>query len=183
MRFLSIFLMLLTCILSSLSPSHNAQAGTAYDFTFRGIDGSDINLNDFRGKVLLVVNTASRCGYTHQYAGLQTLFDTYKDDGFVVLGVPSHDFSQEPLSNAAVKEFCEVQFGINFPMAAKTSVKTEQKHPFYSWTQQQLGRQGIPSWNFHKILINRQGQAIKGYSPAVTPLARLLVDDIKQALE
>jgi glutathione peroxidase len=175
MRFVS-FLM-------ALSLPMMVMAKSAYDFSFDAIEGGKLNLSEYRGKVVLVVNTASRCGFTPQYEGLQSLYEEMAPEGLMVVGVPSDDFSQEPLNNEGVKEFCEVTFGIDFPMTTKSHVKESDKtHPFYRWTAEELGRGGTPIWNFHKILIGRDGQAIKGYAPSFSPESKPLRQDIKDAL-
>ncbi len=158
-------------------------AKSAHDFSFEAIEGGKLHLSEYRGKVVLVVNTASRCGFTPQYEGLQSLYEEMAPEGLVVVGVPSDDFSQEPLNNEGVKEFCEVTFGIDFPMTTKSHVKkSDNTHPFYRWTAEELGRGGTPIWNFHKILIGRDGQAIKGYAPSFSPESKPLRQDIKDAL-
>jgi Glutathione peroxidase len=175
MRFVSFFM--------ALSLPMMVMAKSAYDFSFDAIEGGKLNLSEYRGKVVLVVNTASRCGFTPQYEGLQSLYEEMAPEGLMVVGVPSDDFSQEPLNNEGVKEFCEVTFGIDFPMTTKSHVKESDKtHPFYRWTAEELGRGGTPIWNFHKILIGRDGQAIKGYAPSFSPESRPLRQDIKDAL-
>ena len=124
-------------------------------FSFTSIDGQPLSLADYRGKAVLVVNTASRCGFTHQYAGLQTLWETYRDRGLVVLGVPSNDFgAQEPGSETEIKEFCIVNFNIDFPMTEKQVVSGANAHPFYQWSGEQLGVLSKPKWNFYKILLD-----------------------------
>jgi Glutathione peroxidase len=175
MRFVSFFM--------ALSLPMMVMAKSAYDFSFDAIEGGKLNLSEYRGKVVLVVNTASRCGFTPQYEGLQSLYEEMAPEGLMVVGVPSDDFSQEPLNNEGVKEFCEVTFGIDFPMTTKSHVKESDKtHPFYRWTAEELGRGGTPIWNFHKILIGRDGQAIKGYAPSFSPESKPLRQDIKDAL-
>ena len=127
----------------------------AYDFNFNGIDGNKIELSEYRNKVIVVVNVASRCGYTPQYEGLQTLYDKYKTKNLVVIGVPTNNFKQEPGSNSEIKDFCETNFGINFPMTEKIAVLGNNAHPFYKWAKDNYGMGAIPKWNFHKIIIGR----------------------------
>lgn len=156
-------------ILALLTASGSAQAqstDTAAGFRFASIDGGEIALADFFGSPVLVVNTASRCGFTSQYDGLQALYDRYRDRGFVVIGVPSDSFNQELADAAAVKEFCEVNFGIDFPMSGITSVSGPSSHPFYVWARKN-GAQ--PVWNFHKILLDGEGRIAGTYGPMVAP--------------
>lgn len=143
---------------------------TAYDFSFTTIDGDAMPLSQFEGKAILVVNTASRCGYTPQYAGLQSLHEARRNDGVVVLGVPSNDFGrQEPGSEGEIKEFCEVQFGVNFPMTEKEVVKGKDAHPFYQWAAAQFGKEAVPQWNFHKVLVGADGSVTAAFPSSTTP--------------
>lgn len=147
-----------------------AQQQSAHDFSFLSITGEVMPLSDYKGKVLLVVNTASQCGFTKQYADLQKLYEAYKDKGLVVLGVPSNDFGgQEPGSDSQIKDFCETNFDIDFPMAAKSVVKGEQAHPFYQWAAAQVTPLGRPRWNFHKYLIDTDGKLADWFSSMTNP--------------
>lgn len=140
-----------------------------YDFSLKDINGEDLNLSLFKGKVVLVVNTASRCGFTAQYDGLQKLYDGYKDEGLVVLGIPSNDFlSQEPGSNADIKKFCETKFGITFPMTEKVHVKGADTDPLYLWLSTQPHGE-TPGWNFHKFLIGQDGKLLQAFGSKITP--------------
>ncbi|MCL5777355.1 glutathione peroxidase [Limibaculum sp. FT325] len=142
----------------------------AHDFSFPGIEGGEIRLADFAGRPVLVVNTASRCGFTYQYDGLQALYDRYRDRGLVVLGVPSDDFGgQELATEAEVKEFCEVNFGLDFPMTAITTVKGTGAHPFYAWARATLGAEKAPGWNFHKYLVAPDGSLVDAFPTRVEP--------------
>lgn len=145
---------------------------TAYDFTATGIDGAERQLADYRGQVALVVNTASQCGFTPQYAGLEELYETYRDRGFVVLGFPCDQFGhQEPGSEDEIATFCESSFGVQFPMFAKIDVNGEDAHPLYGWLKGEksgvLG--GAIKWNFTKFLVNRDGEVVKRYAPQTKP--------------
>ena len=137
------------------------------NFSFDSIDGGKINFNDFDGKVVLVANTASRCGFTGQYKGLQDLYDTYKKDGLIVFGVPSADFRQEYKDSKEVKNFCEINFGINFPMSEVTQVVGKNAHPFYTWVAKEYNF--TPRWNFNKILIDKNGKIVNTYGAMVKP--------------
>jgi glutathione peroxidase len=156
---------------------------TAYDHVFTSIDGAPLPLTTFRDKVVLVVNTASKCGLTPQYAGLEKLYSDYKDKGLVVLGVPCNQFLfQEPGTEAQIKEFCETRFKIDFPMTAKVDVKGKKAHPFYKWAETALGKDAIPAWNFHKILVGRKGEAIRAFGPRTDPADADLAAEIERAL-
>ena len=156
-----------------------AMAQSVYDIEFKSISGQSLPLSAFKGKVLLVVNTASRCGYTKQYGGLQELYAQYADAGLVVLGVPSNDFSnQEPGSNEEIKTFCEVNFNITFPMTEKVVVTGNEAHPFFQWATANGGSK--PRWNFSKYLIGRDGRLVDSYSAITTPAG--LKKDIEKAL-
>ena len=141
------------------------KAFTAHDFAFKSIDGQHTPLSNFAGKSLLVVNTASRCGFTRQYAELQELWSNFKDDGLVVIGIPSNDFGgQEPYSEDKIKEFCKVNFDIDFPMMEKVKVSGDNAHPFYRWALTEGGVLAKPRWNFHKYLFDKKGNLIDWFS-------------------
>jgi glutathione peroxidase len=145
-------------------------AGSAYDFSFKSIDGADLPLASFKDKAVLVVNTASRCGLTPQYEGLEALYSQYRDKGLVVLGVPCNQFmGQEPGSEAEIKSFCETRFSVDFPMTSKVEVKGDGAHPFYKWAEAGLGEPAVPVWNFHKILVGRDGQLVRAFGPRTEP--------------
>ena len=158
----------------------------AYSYSFKDINEEDvINLSDYKGKTLVVVNTASLCGFTYQYDGLQKLYDDYKDQGLVVLGVPSNDFgNQESGTNSEVKEFCESTFSITFPLTEKNVVKGKDAHPFFKWSKKELGFiGGVPRWNFHKIIIGKDGNAIAGYTALTRPSSKKFISEIEKALQ
>jgi len=157
-----------------------ATGTTLYDFEIDGIDGKELDLNDFKGKVVLVVNVASKCGLTKQYEGLQGLYEEYQDKGLVILGVPSNDFGrQEPGSDAEIVEFCTTKFDVTFPMTTKVSVKGDQAHPIYAWLTEAAGG---PKWNFHKYLIDKNGNLSAGFGSRTKPDAKELREAIDQAL-
>ena len=153
-----------------------------YDFTIESITGETINLNDYKDKVILVVNTASFCGFTKQYDELQELWDLYKDKGLVVLGVPSNSFNQEKKNNADVKEFCEVNFNINFPLTTITEVKGENAHELFKWAKNNYGKSAVPKWNFHKILINKEGKVEDTFASFTKPMSKKLIKSIENIL-
>jgi len=147
------------------------------------IDGAALSPETFRGKVVLVVNTASQCGYTPQYDGLQALWTRYRQDGLVVLGVPSNDFGgQEPGSNDEIASFCQLNYGVDFPLLEKQSVTGQKAHPLYRWAKDVSGAAAVPRWNFHKLLIGRDGRLIEPFASSVTPDAPVLRSAVEQAL-
>ncbi|MES3028712.1 MAG: glutathione peroxidase [Pseudomonadota bacterium] len=155
----------------------------AYDFEFHTIDGAPLPLETYRDKVVLVVNTASQCGLTPQYEGLEKLYSDYKDQGLVVLGVPCNQFAgQEPGTEAEIKDFCETKFNIDFPLTAKADVKGDTAHPFYKWAKDVLGEPAEPVWNFHKILVGKDGKLIRAFVPRTEPLDDEVVGAVKAAL-
>jgi glutathione peroxidase len=157
---------------------------TAHEFSFTAIDGGELALSDWRGRPVLVVNTASFCGYTPQYAGLEALWRKYKSDGLVVLGVPSNDFGQqEPGSAKEIKEFCETTYDIGFPLAEKQKVLGAEAHPFYRWVVAELGEAGAPRWNFHKYLVAPDGTLAGAWPSRVDPLAPEIAREIEPHLK
>lgn len=143
---------------------------TAHDFSFRSITGGDLPMAGFKGKAVLVVNVASQCGLTPQYAGLEALWKAKKGKGLVVLGVPANNFgAQEPGTEGEIKTFCETRFGVDFPMTAKEDVIGDGAHPLYKWLAGALGEDAAPKWNFHKYLINKDGTIAGVFGPRTTP--------------
>jgi glutathione peroxidase len=162
-------------------------ANSIYDFSLKNIDGKETSLADYRGKVVLVVNVASRCGFTPQYEGLEKVYLKYKDRGLVILGFPANNFGgQEPGSNEEIKSFCSLKYNVTFPMFAKISVKGDDIHPLYKYlTDKQSDPQfgGDVKWNFNKFLIGRDGKIIGRFEPAVKPESPEVAQAIEQALE
>ena len=155
----------------------------AYDFEFHTIEGGHLPLETYRDKVVLVVNTASQCGLTPQYDGLEKLYSDYRDQGLVVLGVPCNQFAgQEPGTEAEIKDFCETKFNIDFPLTAKADVKGDTAHPFYKWAKDVLGEPAEPVWNFHTILVGKDGKLIRAFGPRTEPLDDEVVGAVKAAL-
>lgn len=160
-----------------------AGTGPAHEFSFTSIDGDPMSMAEFAGKAVLVVNTASRCGFTPQYDGLQSVWETYRDRGLVVLGVPSNDFGgQEPGSEAEIKSFCETNFSIDFPMTEKQVVTGADAHPFYRWAADAGGADRAPSWNFHKYLISPDGQLVAAIPTRVAPTDPKAIEIIEKVL-
>ncbi|PHS76678.1 MAG: glutathione peroxidase [Rhodospirillaceae bacterium] len=160
-----------------------ANAQTAHDFTFKTIDGKPLPLSQYKGKAVLLVNTASLCGFTPQYEGLQALQDQYKDQGLVVLGVPSNDFGkQEPGSSAEIKDFCDINYSITFPLTEKEVVSGDSAHPFYKWAKSELGILAAPKWNFHKYLITPEGKLADWFSTMTKPGSAKVVKAVEAVL-
>lgn len=156
---------------------------SVHDFTVRTIDGQDQSLSAYKGKTLLIVNVASRCGYTPQYEGLEKLYQRYKAQGLVVLGFPSNDFgSQEPGTEAEIKQFCTLKYNVSFPMFAKVKVKGSDPAPLYQYLTSQPGKTGAVKWNFAKFLVGQDGQLIDRYDSGVEPLDRSLTQAIEASL-
>lgn len=171
---------------SAQQPTNNAHDfQNAYDFQFESL-GSDtpIKLEQFRGKVIMVVNTASKCGFTNQYSGLEALYKKYQDRGLIIIGVPSNDFGgQEPGTSEEIAHFCQLNYGVSFPMTKKTVVKGETRHPFYKWAHDVLGFGTAPKWNFHKYLIDRQGRLVNYFHSTTSPESGSLVRAIEALLD
>jgi glutathione peroxidase len=170
-------------MLAMMPTSAKAGPSDAFDHTFGAIEGGQMPLAQWRGKVLLVVNTASFCGYTRQYEGLQALWERYRERGLVVIGVPSNDFGgQEPKAEPEILGFCKGAFGVTFPLAAKEVVSGPRSHPFYRWALGALGNASGPRWNFHKYLVGRDGRLVAGYASGVEPGSAELTRAIETAL-
>ena len=165
---------------SFFNKSISASSGVAYDYKFDSIDGGQIELSDYKDKVIVIVNVASRCGYTYQYASLQKLYEEYKDEGFVVLGVPSRDFMQEYSAEEDVAEFCSTEYGVNFPMLATSKVRGPKASALYKKLIKQSGFS--PSWNFNKYLISRDGSVVSTYGSKVKPDSIELTSKIEELL-
>ena len=150
-----------------------------FDLNIKNINREVINLSKFRGKTILLVNVASKCGFTNQYTELQILYERYKDKGFVVIGVPSNQFGgQEPGSNEEIKDFCETNFNITFPITDKVDVKGDDAHTIYKWAKENHGKSTVPKWNFHKILINKKGKVHDTFNSFITPLSGKIIKQI-----
>jgi len=155
-----------------------------FSFPMQTIDGSDANLAQYQGKVVLFVNVASRCGYTPQYAGLEKLYEKYKDQGFVIVGVPANEFGkQEPGTNAEIKEFCSSKYNVTFPMLAKVKVKGDGITPLYDYLTKHAQPTGDIKWNFEKFLVGKNGQVVGRYLSKVTPESAELTQAIEAELK
>lgn len=155
-------------------------ATAVWSESFDSIDGGTLSLSDWSGQPVLVVNTASQCGFTGQYEGLQTLYDTYREAGLVVLAVPSDDFNQELGSAEEVKEFCEITFGLDMPMADITRVKGRNAHPFYKDVKAQTGFE--PRWNFNKVLVGPDGQIVETWGSRTRPMSPDITSEVERLL-
>ena len=153
-----------------------------FDFKINSITGEIINLKDYQNKLVLVVNTASYCGFTKQYDDLQLLWEKYRSDGLIVLGVPSNSFNQEKKADTEVKEFCDVNFNIDFPMTTITEVKGENSHEIFKWAEKNYGKSAIPKCNFHKILINKEGKIEDTYNSFTKPMSKKITSKIESLL-
>ncbi len=171
---------LLSVVGLMMGPSAKGGTESAHDFTFESIDGEPLPMSRFAGQPVLVVNTASMCGFTPQYEGFQTLWQRYRDRGLVLVGVPSNDFGgQEPGSEREIKKFCEVNFNVDFPLTAKQTVIGPEAHPLFQWFVETKGEGVAPRWNFHKYLVAPDGSLADTWPSRVTPLS----DEVTQAIE
>ncbi len=171
-------------LVAAEAPEGGWAADTVYPISMSGLLGGEVPMSAFQGKAVLVVNTASKCGYTPQYEGLQSLYEAKKDEGLVVVGVPSGDFMGQEYSDAEeIAEFCTLNFGVTFPMTAKDHVKGKNANAFYQWAEAQLGEDAVPKWNFHKVLIGKDGKAVAAFPTKTDPNAPELTQAIDAALQ
>jgi glutathione peroxidase len=155
---------------AAVALAEGSQGGPAHTFVFKTLDGAGMPLAAYRGKLLLVVNTASECAFTRQFADLQVLWETYRDRGLVVIGAPSNDFGgQEPGTAQQIKEVCSGEFGVTFPMTAKVAVRGQDVHPFFAWAERTAGQGNGPRWNFHKYLVSVDGRLIGSFPSPMNP--------------
>ena len=154
-----------------------------YDLKIKSITGDELNIAEMKGKTILLVNVASKCGFTKQYEELQQLYNNFKDKGLIVIGIPSNQFGgQEPGSESEIKNFCETNFNITFPMTSKYDVKGDNAHPIYLWAKETYGNSTIPKWNFHKILINKNGVIEDTFLSFTNPLSKKIIKKLEQIL-
>ena len=173
----------LIIMFSFLNKSMSENTKKIYDYKINLLNGDELNLSKFEGKILLLVNVASKCGFTKQYNDLQNLYEKYFEKGLIVLGIPSNQFGgQEPGSDDEIKNFCETNFNITFPMTTKHDVKGETAHPIYLWAKKTHGNSTIPKWNFHKILINRNGNVEDTFSSLTNPMSNKIIKKIESIL-
>ena len=176
-------LILFIIMFSFFSKNLSAYEKLAYDFSFINIKEGLINLKDYRGKTLIIVNVASRCGFTNQYDDLQRLWSNYKNKGVVVIGIPSNNFKQEPGSNKEIRKFCESTFGVDFPMAEKTNIIGKNAHPFFKWAKKDYGIAAVPKWNFHKIIINKNGKISNTFTSITKPYSKKFINFIEKEIK
>tara|TARA_B100001996_G_scaffold379237_1_gene364673 strand:+ start:1748 stop:2305 length:558 start_codon:yes stop_codon:yes gene_type:complete len=179
----TIFVLIIFAMLGIFNKSSAQYEKNFFDLSIKSIDGTNLELSKFRNKAVLIVNVASKCGFTKQYSDLQEVWDKYKNKGLVVLGIPSNQFGgQEPGTNEEIKEFCEVNFNINFPMTQKVDVKGDNAHNIYLWAKKNYGKSAVPKWNFHKILINKDGKIQNTYSSLTNPSSAKITNEIEKIL-
>ena len=176
--------LILLIIMFSFFYNANAKSNLlATSFSFNGIDGNVIDLGEYKDKIIVVVNVASRCGFTNQYEDLQTVWTNYKSKDLIVVGVPSDNFRQEPSSNKEIKDFCETTFGVDFPMTEKTNVIGKNAHPFFLWAKENYGMSAIPKWNFHKIIVGKDGKVIDTFSSITKPTSKKFIRSIEEEIK
>ena len=155
----------------------------AYDHNFIGIRGEVINLSDYKNKIIIVVNVASRCGFTGQYEDLQKLWETYRNKDIIIIGVPTNNFNQEPGTNEDIKTFCETTFGVSFLMTQKLNVLGDDAHPFYKWAKENHGNSAVPKWNFHKIIIGKDGKVNETFTSITNPSSTKFIKYIEKQIK
>ena len=170
-------------IMFSFLNNSKAENKSFYDLSINSIDGNEIKFSNFKDKSILLVNVASNCGFTKQYEDLQKLYELYKSNGLIVLGVPSNQFgNQEPGGEKEIKNFCETNFNITFPMTSKYDVKGNKAHPVYLWAKESYGNSAIPKWNFHKILIDKNGKIQDTFASFTNPMSNKIKKEIEKIL-
>ena len=156
---------------------------TFFDLNVNSISGDELNLSKLKGKTILLVNVASNCGFTKQYEDLQNLYDSYKSKGLIIIGMPSNQFGgQEPGSETEIKKFCETNFNITFQMTSKYDVKGDNAHPIYIWAKETFGKSTVPKWNFHKILINKEGKVEDTFASFTNPMSKKIINKLEEIL-
>ena len=179
----NLLIIIITIMFSFFNKVQANYEKTFFDLSIKDIDNKVIHLKEYKNKTILLVNVASQCGFTKQYSSLQTLYDKYKNQGLIVMGVPSNQFGgQEPGSNNQIKDFCETNFNITFPITDKVDVKGENAHQIYQWARKNHGKSTIPKWNFHKILINKDGKIQDTFNSFVDPLSKKIINQIESIL-
>jgi len=154
-----------------------------YEFNFNDLNGNKINFSEYKNKVIIVINVASQCGFTSQYVDMQNIWDTYREKGLILIGVPSNDFgNQEPGTSSEIRNFCEAKFGITFPLTKKAAVKGDNAHPFYKWAKENHGNSAVPKWNFHKIIIDKNGKVFDTFASITNPSSKRFISSLEKAL-
>ena len=177
-----LFIILIIFMISPKISTASKYEKIFFDFKIKSNSGELIDLNHYKNKVILVVNTASYCGFTKQYSDMQKLWEKYKNRGLVVLAIPSNSFNQEKNTDDEIKEFCEVNFNINFPITTIISVKGDDAHELYKWAKNNHGKSAVPKWNFYKILINKKGKIEETYSSLTNPMSNKVLSKIESLL-
>jgi glutathione peroxidase len=178
-----IFIYIIIIMLSFFNKTMSDNTKTFFDFKINSINGEELDLSSFKGKTILLVNVASKCGFTNQYDDLQKIYDDFRDKGLIVIGIPTNQFGgQEPGSEKEIKNFCETNFNITFPMTSKYEVKGANAHPIYIWAKDTFGKSTVPKWNFHKILINKNGKIEDTFASFTGPLSNKVVKKIEEIL-
>ena len=167
-------------IFSFINPAKSYQGKSLYDLSFKSINGETIQMDKYKNNVLIVVNVASRCGYTPQYEDLQFVWEKYRENNLIILGIPTNNFKQEPGTNEEIKNFCETNFGIDFPMTEKIDVIGTNAHPFYKWAKNNYGLGAIPKWNFHKIVIGKDGKIVDTFASFTKPTSKKFINLIEK---
>ena len=179
----NLFVYILIFMFSFFNKSISNNSQIFYDLNIKSIDGDELNITKMSGKTILLVNVASNCGFTKQYDELQQLYDEYKNRGLIVIGVPSNQFGgQEPGTESEIKDFCETNFNITFPITSKYDVKGSNAHPIYLWAKETFGKSAVPKWNFHKILINKEGKVEDTYLSFTNPLSNKITKKLEEIL-
>ena len=180
---LKILFWILIFMFSFLNKGISDNSKTLFDFKINTINGDELNLSTYKGKTVLIVNVASNCGFTKQYDDLQNLYDIYSKKGLVILGIPSNQFgNQEPGSEDEIKDFCKTNFNITFPMTSKYDVKGENAHPIFLWAKKSFGNSTVPKWNFHKILVNKNGKIVDTFASFTNPKSNKIIKKIEDIL-
>ena len=180
---IKVFLLIIMISFLSNNISANYEK-LAYDFKFKDLDGSILSLSEYKGKIIVVVNVASQCGFTKQYEDMQKIWSEYQKKGVVMIGVPSNDFgNQEPGNNEDIKNFCEAKFGISFPMTEKVIVKGKEAHPFYIWARENHGKSAVPKWNFHKIIVDKNGKIAETFSSITRPSSNKFIKTLEKLIK
>ena len=178
-----LFIFIITIMLSYFNKVDAKYDKIFFDFNIIDVNGENLELNKFKGKTILLVNVASKCGFTNQYTDLQFLYEKYQDKGLVIVAVPSNQFGgQEPGTNKEIKDFCETNFGITFPITGKVDVKGTHAHDIYIWAKNNHGSSTVPKWNFHKILINKNGKIVDTFSSFTKPVSKKITHAIEKIL-
>ena len=182
-KIINLLIIILTIVFNFNAKVNSMENKKLYDIEIESINGEIISLSEYKGKTIFLVNVASNCGFTKQYADLQNLWEKYREKDLIVIGIPSNQFGgQEPGSNTEIKDFCETNFNINFLMTSKQDVKGENAHEIYKWAKISYGKSAVPKWNFHKILINKEGIIVDTFASFTNPMSKKVVLKIEKIL-